>query len=49
VDRARRLEAAYAVAEAEGKGSISIEGTMVDAASVRIIRNILKKADLIGM
>lgn len=49
VDRARRLEAAYAKAEAEGMGSVNIDGVMVDAASVRIVRNIIKKADLIGM
>lgn len=49
VDRARRLEAAYAVAEAEGQGAVNIEGVMVDAASIRIERNIIAKADLIGM
>ncbi|HJV79694.1 CoA ester lyase [Noviherbaspirillum sp.] len=49
VERARKLEAAYAKAEAEGMGSVNIDGIMVDAASVRIVRNIIKKADLIGM
>jgi citrate lyase subunit beta/citryl-CoA lyase len=49
VDRARRLEAAYALAEAEGHGAVNIEGVMVDAASIRIERNIIAKADLIGM
>jgi citrate lyase subunit beta / citryl-CoA lyase len=49
VDQARKLEAAYAKAEAEGMGSVNIDGIMVDAASVRIVRNIIKKADLIGM
>lgn len=49
VERARKLEAAYAKAEAEGIGSVNVDGVMVDAASVRIVRNIIKKADLIGM
>lgn len=49
VERARKLEAAYAKAEAEGIGSVNVDGIMVDAASVRIVRNIIKKADLIGM
>ena len=49
VDRARRLEAAYAKAEADGLGAITFEGVMIDAASVRIIRNTIAKADAIGM
>jgi citrate lyase subunit beta/citryl-CoA lyase len=49
VDRARQLEAAYAKAEAEGLGAVTFDGVMIDAASVRIIRNVIEKADLIGM
>ncbi len=49
VDHARRLEAAYAKAEADGLGAITFEGVMIDAASVRIIRNTIAKADAIGM
>lgn len=49
VNLARKLEAAYAKAEAEGMGAVNIDGIMVDAASVRIVRNVIKKADLIGM
>lgn len=49
VDRARRLEAAYAKAENEGLGAITFDGVMIDAASVRIIRNVIDKANLIGM
>jgi citrate lyase subunit beta / citryl-CoA lyase len=49
VERARRLEAAYARAEAEGLGAVTFEGVMIDAASVRIIRNVIDKANLIGM
>jgi citrate lyase subunit beta / citryl-CoA lyase len=49
VSRARKLEAAYAKAEAEGQGAVTFDGVMIDAASVRSIRNVLTKADLIGM
>ena len=48
--RARRLEKAYAEAEAKGLGAINVDGIMVDVASIRILRNtILNKADLFGM
>jgi citrate lyase subunit beta / citryl-CoA lyase len=46
---ARRLDAAYNEALAQGIGSIAFEGKMVDVAIVRSVRNILQKADLIGM
>ncbi|MGO9263824.1 MAG: HpcH/HpaI aldolase/citrate lyase family protein [Candidatus Binataceae bacterium] len=49
VDRARQLETAYAKAEAEGLGAVTFDGVMIDAASVRIIRNVIDKANLIGM
>jgi citrate lyase subunit beta/citryl-CoA lyase len=50
VDRARKLAAAYAKAEAEGLGAVNVDGVMVDVASIRILRNsVLNKADLIGM
>jgi citrate lyase subunit beta/citryl-CoA lyase len=49
VDRARQLEAAYAKAEAEGLGAVTFDGVMIDAASVRIIRNVIDKANLIGI
>lgn len=49
VAKARALIAAYTKAEAEGLGSINVDGMMVDAASARILRNLTDKADLIGM
>lgn len=49
VERARRLIAAYEQAEAEGLGAVAVDGVMVDAASARIVRNTLQKAELIGM
>ncbi len=49
VERARKLAAAYAQAEAAGLGAVNVDGVMVDAASVRILQNTLRKAELIGM
>jgi len=48
--RARKLEKAYAEAEAAGLGAINVDGIMVDVASIRILRNtILNKAELYGL
>jgi citrate lyase subunit beta/citryl-CoA lyase len=49
VERARKLAAAYAEAEAAGLGAVAVDGTMVDIASIRILRNTLKRAELIGL
>jgi citrate lyase subunit beta/citryl-CoA lyase len=50
IARARKLERAYAEAEAAGLGAINVDGIMVDVASIRILRNtILNKADLYGL
>jgi citrate lyase subunit beta/citryl-CoA lyase len=49
VARARKLEAAYRAAEAQGLGAAQVDGVMIDVATVRLVRNTLMKADLIGM
>jgi|TARA_B100001971_G_C18195644_1_gene541265 citrate lyase subunit beta/citryl-CoA lyase len=49
VDAARKQQQAYAEAKEKGLGAISVDGVMVDQASVRILQNIVDKADLIGM
>lgn len=49
VDRARKLVAAYRQAEREGLGAINVEGEFVDAATVRILANLLSRADVLGM
>ena len=49
VARARELAAAYDKALAEGLGSVNVNGTMVDAASIRIVMNTVRRADLIGL
>lgn len=46
VARARKLAAAYAEAERQGLGAINAGGVMADAATVRILRTTLDKADL---
>jgi citrate lyase subunit beta/citryl-CoA lyase len=43
VDWARKVIAAYDEANAEGSGSVSVEGQMVDAASIKLARNTLGK------
>jgi citrate lyase subunit beta/citryl-CoA lyase len=49
VDRARRMEAAYREAEAQGLGAVQVNGVMVDVAVLRLVRNTLDKADLYGL
>ena len=49
VARARAMTKAYAEATAQGLGAVQFEGKMIDVASVRLVGNIIAKADLIGM
>jgi citrate lyase subunit beta/citryl-CoA lyase len=49
VDSARKQKTAYLEALEQGLGAIQVDGVMVDAASMRILDNIIAKADLIGM
>jgi len=49
VARAREMAAAYEKATAEGVGSVNVGVVMVDAASIRLLSNTIRKADLIGM
>lgn len=49
VQHARKVVDAYLAAEQQGLGAVAIDGTMVDAASVKILQNILDQAELIGM
>lgn len=46
---ARKLDAAYTEALTNGLGAVVIDGKMVDVAVVRSLRNVIQKADLIGM
>lgn len=50
VAHARHLVTQYAAAEAEGPGAINIDGTMIDVATIRLLRSgILDRAELYGM
>lgn len=49
VDNARRMAAAYREAEEQGLGAVALDGNLIDAASIRIMKNIMIKADMIGM
>jgi citrate lyase subunit beta/citryl-CoA lyase len=46
--KARRVHEAYTEAERAGKGSIAVDGNLVDAASLRILQTVLDRADLIA-
>lgn len=49
VEAARMMVAAYRKAEEEGLGAVTYQGEMIDAATVRMVSNLISKADLIGM
>jgi citrate lyase subunit beta/citryl-CoA lyase len=49
VDEARTLELLYIDAQEKGLGAIAYGGKMIDVALIRNARNIIQKADLIGM
>lgn len=49
VARARKQEAAYREAEAQGLGAVQVDGVMIDVAVLRLTQNVLKRADLYGL
>lgn len=48
VDRARRIIAAMAEAAAQGKGAVSLDGRLIDYASIRQAEVLVKKAEMIS-
>jgi len=46
---ARKQKTAYEEALTQGLGAINVDGVMVDAASIRIVQNLIDRADLYGM
>ena len=48
VDSARELVESYAQAQAQGAGAAGVGGVMIDAATVRIMEGILRRAELIA-
>ena len=49
VDNARILVKAYADAVAKGLGAVNFNGQFIDAATARLMNNLLKKAEIVGM
>jgi malyl-CoA/(S)-citramalyl-CoA lyase len=47
VTRARRIMEAMAQAEKEGRGAVSLDGRLIDYASIRMAEALLKKADAV--
>lgn len=45
VERARRIVEAMEAAAREGRGAVSLDGRLIDAASVRMAENVLAKAE----
>ncbi len=48
VERARRILAAMEQGAREGKGAVSLDGRLVDAASIRMAQNLIAKVEQIG-
>ncbi len=46
---ARKQKTAYEEALTQGLGAINVDGVMVDAASIRIVQNLIDRADLYGL
>src|ERR1700730_749613 len=49
VTKARRIVTAMAEAAKAGKGAVSLDGRLIDIASIRMAEALLKKADAIGV
>src|SRR5262245_26262509 len=49
IANARKQKKAYDEALAQGLGAINVDGVMIDAASIRIVQNIIDRADLVGV
>ncbi len=49
VERARRIVAAMAEAERSGRGAVTLDGRMIDAASIRQAQALLKKAEMVAV
>jgi citrate lyase subunit beta/citryl-CoA lyase len=49
VARARKMKAAYEAGLAQGLGAVQYEGRMIDIASIRIVNNLIDRAERVGM
>jgi malyl-CoA/(S)-citramalyl-CoA lyase len=48
VSRARRILDAMSQAAGEGKGAVSLDGKLIDAASIKMAENLVRKVDQMG-
>ena len=48
IDKAKRILAAMATAQKEGKGAVALDGKLIDIASIRQAEVLVKKAEQIG-
>ena len=48
VSRTRRILAEMEIAASEGRGAVSLDGRLIDAASIRMAENLLAKVEQIG-
>ena len=48
VEKAKRILAAMAQAQKEGKGAVALDGRLIDLASIRQAEVLVRKADQIG-
>ncbi|OUD13143.1 HpcH/HpaI aldolase/citrate lyase family protein [Thioflexithrix psekupsensis] len=49
VEKARRILAAMEQAKKEGKGAVSLDGRLIDVASIKMAENLIEKAKVIGL
>jgi malyl-CoA/(S)-citramalyl-CoA lyase len=48
VSRTRRILEEMEIAATEGRGAVSLDGRLIDAASIRMAENLLAKVEQIG-
>lgn len=49
IERAKRIIQAHSDAESKGLGAVSLEGRMVDRATIRMAKDLLNKAEYLGL
>lgn len=49
IERAQRIVEAHLIAESKGLGAVSVEGRMVDQATIRMAKDLLGKAKYLGL
>ena len=48
IDRAQRIMIAMKEAAAEGRGAVSLDGRLIDAASIKMAENVVRRVELLG-